>query len=410
MKKILLIAYSFPPLQDAQALRWQYITKYLAKLDYKIDVLTIKHPKENDVKVIDGITIHRVYSGFFENIAYRLKNKVNVDGKENEKSRQKFSFRVLKQGYWIIRKFYEWFLPGNITTEWYPFINYYIQKNINISEYNILITSHEPWIDSLIGLKIKEKYSNITWVADFGDPYVSIYTPKHKLWLENYLEKKIYKKTDLMILTNEHVKNFLLSKYDFLLEKETLILEQGFEQILENNKCLNKRYTILYTGTFYEDFRNPLELSKALYKLPFDFQFILVGRNEKFIHMFKGLKDKFVFKGFCSHTEVVKLQQDADILIHLSNKQIEQVPGKFYEYLGRNTPILVIYQNNKDQLINLTEELGCGISCKNRVQEIIKGIEYLKTEQVKRNDRLINVFSWENRAKLLNKRLRLFSE
>lgn len=42
--RILLIAYSFPPLIDAQSFRWYYLSNALAELGIQIDVLTMRYP------------------------------------------------------------------------------------------------------------------------------------------------------------------------------------------------------------------------------------------------------------------------------------------------------------------------------------------------------------------------------
>lgn len=41
MKKILLIAYKFPPYDGVASLRWAKMSKYLAKLGHEIHVLTV---------------------------------------------------------------------------------------------------------------------------------------------------------------------------------------------------------------------------------------------------------------------------------------------------------------------------------------------------------------------------------
>jgi glycosyltransferase involved in cell wall biosynthesis len=405
MKKILLLAYSYPPLEDAQSLRWYYLSNELAKLGYKIDVLTIEHPAELTYPIHKNITIHRVYAGFFETTAYRLKNKMGVDKSTNQERRGTFSFALMKKTYWFFRTTLGAILPGNIATEWYPFAKKYIDKHLQMKEYDYLLTSHEPWVDSLLGLSIKKNYPNLEWIADFADPYVSIYTPEYKLFFENRIEKKIYRAVDKMIVTNQKVREKLEQKYSFLQKKDILVLEQGFkkrEHITSDTK--NDIFTLLYTGTFYEDFRNPKQLAKALSALDFDFNFIVAGRNEQFNDLFQPLGDKYQFLGFVSHNEVLELQENADVLVHLSNKQIEQVPGKFFEYLGTNKSLLVIYQNHKDQLKDLCEELEIKSVCPNDHHEIKKTLTTLyqsKGKDPSYNRTAIQRYSWENRAKLL---------
>lgn len=404
MQKILLVAYSYPPLGDAQSLRWYYISNELANIGYKIDVITIKHPDYLNVSINKNITIHRVYAGFFETVAYKMKTKLGVDKGSKQVNRKSLIFKVMKSIYWFFRSLTGVILPGNITTEWYPFVKNYIKNNIDINKYDFLITSHEPWVDSLIGLYIKKHNPNIKWIGDFGDPYVSIYTPRYKLFFENKLEKIIYKNLDLMILTNNQVLENLQSKYLFLKNNKILILEQGFLKRKIKKDIKNKIFTILYTGTFYKNFRNPSEIAKALHQLDFNFQFIVAGRNESFNYLFEKLGDKYQFLGFRMHNEILDIQSRADLLIHLSNKQIDQVPGKFYEYLGVDSNLLVIYQNEKDQLIELTNKLQCGIICKNKASDIKYKITsfYKKKYNLSKDKISIEQYTWINRAKLLS--------
>jgi hypothetical protein len=73
--RILLIAYSFPPFQDGQSLRWYYLSKALAGLGIKIDVITIKHPPEDETlwNFHKNIEVYRVYPGPIEFLALRAK-------------------------------------------------------------------------------------------------------------------------------------------------------------------------------------------------------------------------------------------------------------------------------------------------------------------------------------------------
>jgi len=103
MKKILLIAYTYPPLGDAQSLRWYYISNELAKIGYLIDIVTIKHPNKTDKSIHKNIALHRVYAGFFESVAYKMKSKIGVDSNNNQKKRQKFTFKIMKSLYWFFR-------------------------------------------------------------------------------------------------------------------------------------------------------------------------------------------------------------------------------------------------------------------------------------------------------------------
>jgi hypothetical protein len=416
--KILLIAYSFPPFIDAQSFRWYYLSNALAELGTKIDVITVKHSLEDktSLDLHKNIEVFRIYPGPIEFFALRAKSNMGVDGEGNRELRRSLKFKIMKSSYWGVRNFVGNLLPGDISTEWFPFAIRFVREKMDIRKYDFLITSHEPWVDSLLGLYFKKRNHKIRWIADFGDPYIAIYTPRHKLWFENYFEKLIYENASVLIFTNGEVIDHLLNKYHFLKNKKLLVIEQGFSYRLcaerEYERYKNKIFTLTYTGTFYRDFRNPSNLIKALSMLDFNYKFYLAGRNEKFIRDFKILGDHFEFLGLVDHFSVLKLQKESDVLVHLANKNSSiQVPGKFYEYLGALKPILTINYDSNDPTRKLVEELKCGVSCEDDPVEIKNSIELLYSKW-KDNENIcrINVedlyqYSWEKKAQRIYENL-----
>jgi glycosyltransferase involved in cell wall biosynthesis len=416
--RILLIAYSFPPFQDGQSLRWYYLSNALAELGVKIDVVTIKHPLEDKTSwnLHKNIEVLGTYPGPIEFFALRAKRNIGVDGEGNRELRKSGKFRLMKSSYWGIRNFVGNLLPGDVRTEWFPFAIRFIRERMDIRKYDFLVTSHEPWVDSLLGLYFKKRDPKIRWIADFGDPYVALYTPKHKLWFENYFEQWIYKNASVLIFTNGKVIDHLLNKYHSLKDKTFWVIEQGFSYRLsggrESERHKNKIFTLIYTGTFYRDFRDPSNLIKALSMLDFEYKFFLAGRNEKFINDFKILGDHFEFLGLVGHFEILRLQRGSDVLVHLANKNSSiQIPGKFYEYLGALKPILTIHYDRSDPTKKLVEELKCGMSCKDDPVEIKNSLELLYSRWKDNENRCrINVediyqYSWEKKAQMIYENL-----
>ena len=412
--KIVLIAYSFPPFHDAQSIRWYYLANSLAELGAKIDVITIDHPaREYDFfSFHKNINVYRIFPGLFEFIALKTKKGMGVDDEENRKIRKLLKFRILKFIYWSIRNLIGNLLPGDIRTEWFPLAVRHIEKKINFMNYDFMISSHEPWVDSLLGLYFKKKY-NVKWIADFGDPYVASYIPKHKLWFEKRFEESIYKNADMLIFTNSSVVESLKDKYPFLKNKKILIVEQGFSYksypwelspIVDNK---NRVFRLTYTGTLYKNIREPFNFIKALSMLDFEYKFLLAGRNEQFIEDFSVLGDKFKFLGFINHFDVLKLQNNSNVLIHLANKYPTQIPGKFYEYLKSLKPILHISNHDGEPTAEIVKKMKCGMCCKDNPDAIRKAINILynnwrKGEKSYETDyQALYEYSWEKKAEII---------
>ena len=412
--RILLIAYSFPPLIDGQSFRWYYLSNALAELGIQIDVLTIRQPLEDKTSwnFHKNIEVFRNFPGPIEFFALRAKNSIGAGAEGNREVRRSARFRIMKSLYWGIRSLVGNLFPGDIRTEWFPFAIRFIHQNLDVRKYDYLVTSHEPWVDSLLGLYLKRRNGEIKWVADFGDPYVAVYTPGHKVWFENYLEKWIYKNASALIFTNHKVIDHLVNKYPFLRDKPLWVMEQGFDARLctepENRRSKNKIFTLFYAGTFYRDFRNPSNLIKALSMLDFEYKFLLAGRNEKFMEDFRILGNRFEFLGLVDHFRVLRLEKESDVLVHLANKNSSiQIPGKFYEYLGALKPILAIHHDPQDPTKKIIQDLKVGVVSQDNPLEIKTAIEslYRRWTGSENNCSLhagrIYPYSWEERARIL---------
>lgn len=133
--------------------------------------------------------------------------------------------------------------------------------------------------------------------------------------------------------------------------------------LLENLQQLNpinyfdkKQINLVYAGNFYKEIRNPEHMLKSL----------LGVCDEKIIlHLFSGgeckdIVESYVEKAegrFIKHSQVgykdmIKILNDTDILINVSNNIKEFQPSKTFEYISLGKPIISFYSgDNKDELL-----------------------------------------------------------
>jgi len=405
--KILLIAYAFPPLLEPQSLRWAYLTRELAVLGHKIDVLTIHLPKAYQdllYLISPHIRIFRVYPGLIEGTFF--KTKIRILGSETASTEKRRSprFILLKFFYRLLRNFSNEILIPDLRTEWFPFAYGKLRGLVRDHKYDLVLSSHEPGIDHILGYFAK-KWSGSRWIGDFGDPIVSVYTPQYRRTLDSRLEKFLLKHMDGVVVTNGRLKAKFLHTYEFLNDRKIMVLHQGFDATFSLNKTeRNRVFTLSYLGAFYEDFRSPMNLANALLKLrDVNFKFVLAGRNELFIKYFKGLGKKFEYQGLIPHREALVLQQGSDLLINIANRQDYQIPGKGYEYLGAMTPILQI-SDTEDEYSRLIKQINRGFVVRNNefeIADLITSLYHLwEKDELRSYFNLsadgVRDFSWQN--------------
>jgi len=333
-----------------------------------------------------------------ESFLQRLKKTLAMESSDNATKRKRASFRLGKLMLETVKKTYGLILAGDYKTEWFPVFISNMNK-LGLKEYKVLITSQYPLVDGLIGLYIKSRYPDIFWIADIGDPVCAPYNAKLKKPIDEYFEKKIVQRADRVVVTNRNVRLLLSCKYG-VSRKKIEVITQGFDAERFKNKKLesvkNKQFTILFSGTFYRGFREPKNLIDALHQLKhLDFKLKIAGRNELFLKDFDKIKNKVEFLGFVPYEKSLELQENADVLVNISNKQVFQVPGKLFEYIGSKKPILnIVYDKDRDETAWFVNRFRIGLVCENRVDEIKNAI--LTLYKAWENNKLYEMFNFDN--------------
>jgi len=229
--------------------------------------------------------------------------------------------------------------------------------------FDLIFATAPPFTSFLIGRKLKRKIDK-PLVFDYRDPWVDypfkFYpTPLHKL-ANIILERRALRSSSHIITTNRRVKEEILRRYRFLTYHDIDIISQGFDSAdfasagLPGEKKSrtgpqgDRRMRITYAGVFWED-RVPDYFLRALHDL-FSETPRLRGRIEAvFVGKFRdenmklvvklGLQDTVRVLGYLPHRECVRELCASDVLWMTVGDDLGS-PGKVYEYIGARKPIL----------------------------------------------------------------------
>ena len=400
MRQILIIAYSYPPLMEAQSIRWAHLSKELIRKGNKVDVLTIKLPSYYDdgLDLIRDVSVHRTYSGPIQSLFFHTKAALRVEDKSYQEKRESITHQFLRRGYDALRRLMNFVLIPDLRTEWFIFAIFKLFHLMNKRRYDIVISSHEPGVDHLLGFIAKTFY-RFQWIGDFSDPMFTFYTPKLRRPIDQRVQGALLKRMDRVLVTNRRLKEDFLTQYPFLSSERICILTQGFDDGLWKDRDVivtyKKKLRLVYTGTFYRDERDPLELFKALADLKdMDVEFLIAGRNDEVIgdaKKFGLLGNKVIYLGYLKYEESIRAQHEGDVLVHMGNKSSNQVPGKIYEYLGARKPILAILRDPNDEIKDLVLRLERGVVTPNESSKIKEALSLLY--ELYRKERLYSSFN-----------------
>ena len=375
MKKVLVITYYWPPAGGPGVQRWLKFVKYLKKFNVEPIVYTPENPSYPIVdesfldEIPDDITILKqpIFEPYgIASIFSKKKTKVISKGIISSKWQSPIEKFML----WVRGNF---FIPDARKFWIKPSVKY-LQEFIVNENIDTIITTGPPHSIHLIGLQLK-KLLNIQWIADFRDPWTTIgYHSKLKLRKSSkakhkILEGEVLNSADKIIVTSFTTKD----EFYYITEKPIKVITNGYDINNIGKVELDTKFTISHIGSLLTG-RNPQILWQVIAEL--------VNENSDFSNDFKlqfaGVISKDVLKdinnyklnnyidllGYISHEETLKLQRSSQVLLLIEIDSDETkciIPGKLFEYMAAERPILAIGPEGWDvaKIISETNTGNC---------------------------------------------------
>ena len=237
----------------------------------------------------------------------------------------------------------------------------FLSKYIAENGIDTIITTGPPHSLHLIGLKIK-KVANVKWVADFRDPWTTIgyhkelklsasAAKKHKV-----LERKVLNVADNLIVTSPTTK----AEFERLTTKPITVITNGYDTETIAKQPLDEHFTIAHIGSFLSE-RNPPVLWEVLADLVAENQYFrdsfrlkLIGAvsHEVLNAIANARLCEYVDnKGYVSHDEAITEQRKSQVLLLVEIDSPDTrciIPGKLFEYMVSERPILAIGPDGAD--------------------------------------------------------------
>jgi glycosyltransferase involved in cell wall biosynthesis len=382
-KKVLIIAYLFPPIGGGGVQRAVKMAKYLREFGWEPHVLTVtpSYHATLDKSLLgqlpEGIHIHRTKEISLGGNPAATGTSANKAATAAPPSG--LATKIKKMVFPVLKKMKKYLLVPDDQILWLPFA---VKKGMEIiDEYGIdaIFSTSGPYTNHLVGLYLKRK-TGIPWIADFRDPWTQ---NMHRTdiasreWLEERLERMVLREADgVLTVTHSFAENFRAKFGDEI--KQIEVIHNGFDPAdyleLEGLKGEVDTCTFIYTGIFYRE-RNPRLFLKAIkelidegkldpkkLRLQFAGVFDYPGYTEN-IDCVKqlGLTDIVQVMGNLPHHEALASLKKADILLLVGDTAPgsgDYIPGKLFEYMAVGHPILALSLPGESTRIIETYQLG----------------------------------------------------
>ncbi len=359
-KKVLIIAYYWPPSAGSGVQRWLKFVKYLRLYGWEPVVYTPLNPDFDlkDEKLLSEIPpdIAIIRQPIFE--PFQIYNRLMGQKSEQQvnpvmKGKANLSLKArlmlwIRANIFIPDSRMFWINPS------YRFLKKWLKQN----PVDAMVTTGPPHSMHVIGLKIKRE-CHIPWLADFRDPWTRI-DFYHELNLEPWADRKHKKLENAVINEADHVVvvgQNMMEEYRPFTQKPITVVTNGYDPAdidLKPEAPLDNKFTIIHIGMLgkarsHDIFWNGLnQLRKENPELKEKLEVRIYGISDPIVQeQIKNFEDQswIKFLPYVPHHEVIQIQRRARVLL-LSVNHVPMakgiITGKIFEYLAIGRPVLCI--------------------------------------------------------------------
>lgn len=338
-RKVLLIAYHFPPIQGSTGtIRTVSFAKYLRRFGWDVQVLTIRPEAYEDVNqdnaelIPSHVSVHRAWG-------FDARRSLGVLGR--------YPLALAIPDRWQ-----SWIMGGVLKG----------RQVIRSFSPDILMTSYPIPSAHVIGYLL-QRYCGVPWVAEFRDPMLQANYPTHP-WERRAFEKienLVVSSAKRIIVTTEGCRQMYLDRYPSLRPSSILSISNGYDpEAFENIQSHSAhtrdphRLVLLHSGLLYPNARNPQSFFEAICALKdrglfqqfkVEFRFRASGHELEYKRQIQelGIESEVRILPRLSYAAALQEMAAVDaLLVFQAQNCNQQIPAKVYEYMRCQKPILAL--------------------------------------------------------------------
>ncbi len=385
MKKVLILAYYYPPCNMPGANRPYGWAKYLAENGYFPVVITrsweneIRNPK--DILQNSGSEIKHVvfptHEVYYVPYKQTLRDKIFTNKGESKLILLRKALTFIE----IVLSYF--FSSASSFKELFYFSKKILKED---ADFKILIATGAPYLLFRFSYLLNKQFG-IKWVADYRDDWNTSDIDAKRTqanWLLRKIEYKKEKKWVGSAAVHTAVSPYSVEKNSKFLNKKGFTIHNGYmpEEIVNaKGNNLYEKFTITFIGTLYPT--QEIEIFLSAFK-----EFVARNHKVKNIQiLFPGLAfdpvqslrvTEFLkeFEEFYSiservpKSEIVKIEQKTHVFLYTAHKMRGIIGSKIYEYVGLKKPVILCPSDN-EEIEKIFTETGIGYCCNNSSEVVI---------------------------------------
>jgi glycosyltransferase involved in cell wall biosynthesis len=373
MKKLLVIAYYFPPCGAVGVYRTLKFVKYLPSFGWEPVVLTVSNGKfptwdESLLALVpEGVQVHRCasFEAFNEGLS-------GPPAKGQARARRTLASRLHTRLYLA----WNWLALPDTKIGWVPAAFRAARRLMREQGIRHVYISGSPFSSFLVGAKLK-RATGARVAIDYRDPWTQNldYTRRTALhrWIDRRLEARVVAHSDLVISNTRHNDARMAAGFGRGAPPPRFVaIHNGYdaEDFASIPRERTARFTMTYAGAFYYSIGSrfaggagdevmetysPLYFFEALEaffarrpeaKARTRVCFMgMLGQGYDPVIRERGLESVVERLGYIDYHEHLRVLRNSDALLLVlsrGEKSRGWIPSKFFQYLGTGNPILAL--------------------------------------------------------------------
>ncbi|MDB2373835.1 glycosyltransferase [Psychrosphaera haliotis] len=403
-KTVLMIAFEFPPSNGASVPRIESFYRYLKQWGWEVIVLTA-----------DPSAYSKIDSTYQDGPDDKIYRTRALDVQRDLSYKGKY-FSIMET-------------PDRWGLTWIPSSVRVGAKLIKKYKPDVIWSSAPTPSTHYIANKLS-KQTGLPWVADYRDPchYMNGSAGRWLDYIHKKIDRQVMRNSAHLTYATAAVRDLYQAKYGALVETKNTVIENGFDEAnferlaalssLEraNTPFHSKKFSMYYSGVLYAHGRDPVPIFEAIAMLNNDglvnadnFELIFqgAGSGEEFSEALTtlGIADLVQFVDPVPFINALNNMTRADALVLIQDARFnKQIPGKVYEYLRTQRPMLVKAdsQGATYKLASSFDGVETGMAAEELAEGIVKLINSKNEQgQVTVYQRDLSAYNREQKARQL---------
>ncbi len=372
MHKVLIVAYTFPPMGGSGVQRTVKFAKYLPEFGWQPVILTVSNPplREADASLLEelpnDLPVYRTPDVNFPYLLRRIARGLGLispNGQNSQKTGPAFpqpSSGAKSKLRTTLSRFADvWLQIPDQFIYWLPGALWVGLKVVK--QCDVIYSTSDPFTDHLVACFL-HKLSGKPWVADFRDPWTQYvvyqrWSSRLRSWVDGFFEKYLLKIPNVVSVTCVATAKSFQKLYPSLPKDKFVEITNGFDaEDFDRPICSYfDKFTIAYTGRFHgkkntsRSFLQALgELCRERPELASEIQVVFAGMfEEQNYGLLKqwDLEGMVKSLGYVPHYKSIELLLKSHVLLLTLNDEPGvnlTYPGKLFEYLAARKTILAV--------------------------------------------------------------------